>query len=68
MGHDRGARLVQPFVSVGVVEMPVRIDKELEWFAPNVGQRGAKLLLGGSKATVDHDLAVGSIQNSDIPT
>ena len=37
VGHDRGARFVQPFVAVSMVEVPVGIDKELERVAPNGG-------------------------------
>ena len=30
---------VHPFVAIGVVEMPVRVDKMLDWFRAHLRQR-----------------------------
>jgi hypothetical protein len=63
---DRGARLVHPFVAVGVIPMPMGIDEVLERGRTNTVKGGRKLWLRNRDTGIDHQLAFIAVQNGDV--
>jgi hypothetical protein len=57
---------VQPFIPIGVVEVPVSIDKVLDWIGANV--RFGNLRTSTSKSGIDEELTVAAREDSDIST
>jgi hypothetical protein len=66
MGDDPGAGRVQPFVAVGVIEMPVGVDQVRDRLAAERLQRLGELRTRHTDAAVDQDLAVGARQHGDV--
>src|SRR5262245_12352985 len=64
--NDLGAFRVQPFIAVGVIEMPVRVDQQSEWFRAEIGKCSCNPGPGDPDAAVDQELAVGASQYRDI--
>ena len=66
MGENRGARSMQPFIAVGVVEVPMRVDEMLDRVGANASQGLGDLGTRTSKTGVDEELTVASRKNGDI--
>jgi hypothetical protein len=63
---DLGSNRMQPFVAVGMVEVPVRVDEVGDWIDAELRQRLGDLGTRYADAGVDEHLAVGAGQNGDV--
>jgi hypothetical protein len=58
---------VNPFVAVGVVEVPVGVDEDADGFGVDGGEGGSELGLAGGVAGVDEELACFGGEDGDVP-
>jgi len=63
---DGGSSGVHPLVAVGVVEVPVGVDEDLDRVGVDGGQGGGELGLAGSVAGVDEELALFGGEDGDV--
>jgi hypothetical protein len=66
VSKDRCTSGVQPFVAVGVVEVPVRVDEVLDGIGGNRCKRVDDLWTRTGKAGVDEELTVATGMNGNI--
>ena len=66
MRQDGGAEFVQPFVAVGVVKVPVRVDQVRDRLWAKRRQRCGDLRARCRDAGIDQHLPVGAAQDRDI--
>lgn len=66
VGPDRGAGRVDPVVAVGVVEVPVGIDEDLNGVAIDGGESRRQLGLAGGIAGVDEEFAFLGGENRNV--
>jgi hypothetical protein len=62
------ANRVQPFVAIGMVKVPMRVDEVLDGLGTNPGERVSNLWASTGKAGIDQQLTVSTGQNRDVPT
>ncbi len=68
VGEDRRAGGMQPFVPIGVVEMPMRVDQMLDRIVAEGGERLGNLGSSAGNPSVHQQLSIGPRQNRDVPT
>jgi hypothetical protein len=68
MREDRGALVVQPFVAVGMIEVPMGIDQMFDRVGAEAVGSFQDARLRGGDAGIDKNLAVGARQHGDIAT
>ncbi len=66
VGPDGGSGGVHPVVAVGVVEVPVGVDQDLNRVGVDGGEGGGKLRLAGGVAGVDEELALSRGEDGDV--
>src|SRR5215470_15451394 len=59
---------VQPFIPVGMVEVPVSVDKVLDWIGANARESFGNLRTSTCKSGIDEELTVSAGEDSDIST
>src|SRR5262249_9049309 len=60
------ARSVQPFIPIGVVEVPVRVDQVLDWIGANARESVGNLRAGAGKSGIANKLTVATGKHGDI--
>src|SRR6187402_1141190 len=60
MSHDKGAGIVHGGIAVGVVEVPVCVDEQLERMRPDLVERLAQMRRGRGHAGIDKQLSIRS--------
>ena len=66
VGPDGGAGRVHPLVAVGVVEVPVGVDEDLDGLGVDGGEGFGELGLAGGVAGVDDELAFFGGEDGDV--
>ena len=66
MGENRCTCRMQPFIAIGVVEVPVRVDKVRDRIGANARKSVGNLWACPGKTGVDEELAVATGEYSDV--
>ena len=77
MRRDFGADGMKPFVAVGVIEMPVRIDQVFDWIATETAESFGYSRTRSSDSGIDQkfsvtagehgDISARTLENADVP-
>ena len=67
MGKDGRARGMQPLITIRVIEVPVGIDKVLNWIRADTSQGVSDFGTCTGKTRVDEKLTVWTCQHRDVP-
>src|SRR5215471_20700759 len=68
VGKNGRPNRVQPFVAVGMVKVPMRVDEVLDGLGTNPGESVSDLWASTGKAGIDQQLTVSTGKNRDVPT
>src|SRR5215510_12275227 len=68
VSEDGCASRVQPFVAVGMVKVPMRVDEVLDGLGTNPGESVGNLWASTGKTGIDQQLTVSTGKNRDVPT
>jgi hypothetical protein len=66
VADDLGADRMQPFVAVGMVEVPMGVDQMGDGIGPEVGERLGDLRAGDADTAIDQHLAVRAGEHRDV--
>src|SRR5580693_4048453 len=66
MSENNRTRRVQPFVAIGVVKVPMRVDEVLDRVGADGCKRVGDLGTGAGKASIDKELTVATGKHGDI--
>jgi hypothetical protein len=68
VSEDGCASGVQPFVAIGMVKVPMRVDEVRDGLGTNPGESVSNLWASTGKAGIDQQFTVSTGKNRDVPT
>jgi hypothetical protein len=66
VGNDLCPDRMEPLVSTGVIEVPMRVDQVCDWLGVQIRQAFSELRARDANSSINKYLSVGTRQNSDI--